>query len=289
MDLRYVRYALAIARAGSLRRAAAALRIAQPTLSEQLRALEKEVGAELFTRSSTGVQLTAEGEAFLAQATAAVDAFERAVAAAREAGGTTAARLGVADGLADVAARLLAPLRDVRLRLAPMGTAEQIVSIADGALQAGLGYAPGSLPRGVARMLLRRCPVRALLPRGHHLADQEALSLADLAAEPLVMPESDAVAGSRRFLEGFVRHGLHPRLGPSAATHDLAITMVRSGAGYALSVREETTVPADLAFLPIKEEVPPLEVVFLWNRQADIAELVGGARQLARSGWQNTG
>ncbi|MEV4897146.1 LysR family transcriptional regulator, partial [Nonomuraea sp. NPDC055795] len=51
MDLRQVRYAIAIARAGSLRRAAGVLHIAQPTLSEQLKALEREIGAELFTRS----------------------------------------------------------------------------------------------------------------------------------------------------------------------------------------------------------------------------------------------
>jgi DNA-binding transcriptional LysR family regulator len=282
MDLRYVRYAMAIARAGSLRRAAAALRIAQPTLSEQLRALEKEIGVELFTRSSSGVQLTEAGEVFLAHATVALDAFERAVAAARRNG--QAARLGVADGLADVAARLLSQVHAVRLRVAPMGTAEQIVSIVDGTLQAGLGYAPGSLPRGVARMLVQRFPVHALLHRDHHLAGYESLSLSDLAGEPLVMPESDAVAGARRFLEGFVRHGLHPRLGPAAATHDLAVTMVGAGAGYTLSVHEGASVPDALTFMPIKEDVPPLEVVFLWNRQADVQELVSAARHAARSG-----
>ncbi|GAA3603512.1 LysR family transcriptional regulator [Nonomuraea rosea] len=282
MDLRYVRYALAIARAGSLRRAAAALHIAQPTLSEQLRALEKEIGVELFSRSSSGVQLTEAGEAFLAQATVAVDAFERAVTAARSKGHT--ARLGVADGLEDVVARLLSQLQTGNLRVAPMGTAEQIVSIVDGTLQAGIGYAPGSLPRGVARMLVHRFPVRALLHRDHPLAAHETLSLSDLTAEPLIMPESDAVAGARRFLEGFVRHRLHPRLGPSAATHDLVINMVEAGTGYALCVREGTAVPDSVTFVPIKEDVPPLEVVFLWNRQADVHELVSAARHLARAG-----
>ncbi|MFC4115927.1 LysR family transcriptional regulator [Nonomuraea zeae] len=282
MDLRYVRYALAIARAGSLRRAAAALHIAQPTLSEQLRALEKEIGVELFSRSSSGVQLTEAGEAFLAQATVAVDAFDRAVIAARSKGQT--ARLGVADGLEDVVARLLSQLQTGHLRVAPMGTAEQIVSIVDGTLQAGLGYAPGSLPRGVARMLVHRFPVRALLHKDHPLAAHEAVSLSDLAAEPLIMPESDAVAGARRFLEGFVRHRLHPRLGPSAATHDLVVNMVGAGSGYALCVHEGTTVPDSVVFVPVKEDVPPLEVVFLWNRQADVHELVSAARHLARAG-----
>ncbi|MEU0570486.1 LysR family transcriptional regulator [Nonomuraea sp. NPDC005983] len=282
MDLRHVRYAIATAHAGSLRRASTVLRIAQPTLSEQLRSLEKEIGVELFTRSSSGVRLTEAGEAFLAQATVAVDAFERAVSAARGKGQT--ARLGVADGLGDVAARLLSQLQGARLRVAPMSTAEQIISIMDGTLQAGLGYAPGSLPRGVARMLVHRSPVRALLPGAHALATGETVSLADLASEPLVMPESDAVAGARRYLEGFVRHGLHPRLGPGAATHDLAITMVEAGAGYTLSVREGVWVPEGLAFLPIAEDVPPIEVVFLWNRRSDAHELVSAARHLARAG-----
>ncbi|GAA4531715.1 LysR family transcriptional regulator [Nonomuraea ferruginea] len=282
MDLRHIRYAITIARAGSLRRAAAVLHIAQPTLSEQLRALEKEIGVELFTRSSSGVRLSAAGEAFLAQATVAVAAFERAVAAARRTDQCT--RLGVADGLGDVVARLLSPLPDAPLRVAPMGTAEQLVSLMDGTLQAGLGYAPGSLPRGVARMLVHRSPVRALLPRDHRLASRGRLPLAALAAEPLVMPESEAVAGARRFLEAFVRQRLHPRLGASGSTHELVIAMVADGAGYTLCVREGTPVPESLAFVPIAEDVPPIEIVLLWNRQAEVHDLLGAARHLARHG-----
>lgn len=283
MDLRQVRYAIAIARAGSLRRASAVLHIAQPTLSEQLRALEKEIGVELFSRSSSGVRLTEAGEAFLAQATVAVNAFEQAVAAARDTG--QALRLGVADGLNDVLAQLLMSVHGTKLRVAPMGTAEQIVSISDGTLAAGLGYAPGSLPRSVARSLVQRSPVSALMPRDHRLAAADApVKLADLAQELLVMPESDAVAGARRFLAGFGRHGLHPRLAPAAATHDLAIAQVESGAGYTLCVRAGTHVPAGLRFVPIAEELPPIDVVFLWNRQANVHELVTAARHLARSG-----
>ena len=278
MDLRQVRYAIAIARAGSLRRAATVLHIAQPTLSEQLKSLEKAIGVELFTRSSSGVKLTEAGEVFLAQATVAVDAFERAVAAARGKGQST--RLGVADGLDDVLARLLPELHEPRVRVAPMGTAEQIISIMDGTLQAGLGYAPGSLPRSVARMLVHRSPVRALLPRDHDLATQDAIQLEELAAEPLVTPESDA----GRYLEGFVRRGLHPRLGPAAATHDGVVSMVESGAGYTLCVRDTVPIPERLAFVPIAEDVPPIEVVFLWNRQADLHDLVHAARHVARTG-----
>lgn len=280
MDLRQVRYAIAIARAGSLRRASAVLHVAQPTLSEQLRALEKEIGVELFTRSSSGVRLTVAGEAFLAQAMVAVNAFEQAVAIARDAGSTL--RLGVADGLGDLLAELLTAAHGTRLRVAPMSTAEQLVSLAEGTLQAGLGYAPGSLPRGVARTIVQRSPVHALLPRDHHL--KSPACLADLAQEPLILPESDAVAGARRFLAAFGRLGLQPRLAPAAATHDLAIAQVEAGAGYTLSVRKGIDVPEKLTFIEIAEELPPIDVVFLWNRQAAVHELVTVARQLARTG-----
>ncbi|MFI6326046.1 LysR family transcriptional regulator [Nonomuraea sp. NPDC050556] len=280
MDLRQVRYAIAIARAGSLRRASAVLHIAQPTLSEQLRALEKEIGVELFSRSSAGVRLTEAGEAFLAQATIAVNAFEHAVSAARDTGALL--RLGVADGLGDLLAALLTAAHNTRLRVAPMGTAEQLVSIAEGTLQAGLGYSPGSLPRGVARTIVQRSRVHALVPRDHHLSGP--VSLTALAKEPLVLPESDAVAGARRFLAAFGRHGLQPRLAPAAATHDLAIAQVEAGAGYTLSVRKECPVPESLTFLEIAEELPPIDVVFLWNRQPEVHDLVSAARQLARNG-----
>ncbi|MFD2354822.1 hypothetical protein ACFSTC_44505 [Nonomuraea ferruginea] len=62
------------------------------------------------------------------------------------------------------------------------------------------------------------------------------------------------------------------------------IAMVADGAGYTLCVREGTPVPESLAFVPIAEDVPPIEIVLLWNRQAEVHDLLGAARHLARHG-----
>src|ERR1700756_942197 len=86
MELRHLRYFVAVADAGSLTLAAEKrLHTAQPSLSRQIRDLEYEVGAELFKRSVRGVELTAAGKAFLAHARAALEETEAAIEAARRA------------------------------------------------------------------------------------------------------------------------------------------------------------------------------------------------------------
>jgi DNA-binding transcriptional LysR family regulator len=82
MELRHIRHALVLADAGSFRRAAAALRMAQPSLSESIRRLEAELGVQLFERRPTGVRPTARGSAFIVEARACLAAAARAAAAA---------------------------------------------------------------------------------------------------------------------------------------------------------------------------------------------------------------
>ena len=85
MELRHIRYFLALAEEGNFTRAAAKLGIGQPPLSQQIKDLENEVGAQLFHRVPHGAELTAAGEAFLAEAKTAVDAAEKAKLAAQRA------------------------------------------------------------------------------------------------------------------------------------------------------------------------------------------------------------
>ena len=282
MDLRHVRYAITIARAGSLRRASTVLHIAQPTLSEQLRALEKEIGVELFTRSSSGVRLTEAGEVFLAQATVAVDAFERAVAAARGKGQTV--RLGVADGLGDVVARLLSQVQGSRLRVAPMCTAEQIISIMDGTLQAGLGYAPGSLPRGVARSSSSGpryspcCPAITGWPRssgcGSPIWRRNRSSCRSPTRWRVRAGSSKGSSGSA-CIPGSVP-ARPPMTRPSPWSNRGPAT--RSACAAAFRCRNAS--PSS----PSPRRFRLLRWYLLWNRQADVDDLVHAARHLARSG-----
>lgn len=285
MDVRQMRYVLAVAQTGSVRRAAQLLSVAQPTLSQQLGIVEREVGAPLFERTARGMDLTPVGEVFAAHAAAVLGVFDEALTAvsAAVAGDVGGLRLAVADGLSDVVRAILGTLRglapDVRVRMTRMRTAEQVAQIVREEVQAGLGYRPVPVADRVSRLVVHRADVRALLPRGHALAARESISLADLAEEPLILPRT---AEAARFVDQFVGRGLHPRFGPAAFGHDLVPTLVAAGEGYTLCVREAAAVPPGVVFRPILEPMPPIEVVLLWRREAGgaLPALVAAARHI---------
>lgn len=286
MDVRQMRYVLAVAQTGSVRRAAQLLSVAQPTLSQQLGIVEREVGASLFERTARGMRLTPVGEVFAAHAESVLGVFDQALTAVAEAaaGEVGGLRLAVADGLSDIVRVLLSTLHglapDVRMRITRLRTAEQVTRIDRGEVQAGLGYRPVPAVEGISRLVVRRAAVRALLSRGHPLAEREALSLADLAEEPLILPRT---AEAARFVDQFAGRGLHPRFGPAAFCHDLVPALVAAGEGYTLCVRSTAPVPAGLVFRPILESLPPIEVVFLWRRDAGgvLPTLVAAARHIS--------
>ncbi|MFL6054948.1 MAG: LysR family transcriptional regulator [Actinoallomurus sp.] len=286
MDVRQMRYVLAVAQTGSVRRAAQLLSVAQPTLSQQLGIVEREVGAPLFERTARGMDLTPVGEVFAAHAQAVLGVFDEALTAVSAAvvGDVGGLRLAVADGLSDVVRAILGTLRglapDVRVRMTRMRTAEQVEQIVREEVQAGLGYRPVPVTEGVSRLVVHRAEVRALLPRGHALAARESISLADLAEEPLILPRT---AEAARFVDQFVGRGLHPRFGPAAFGHDLVPALVAAGEGYTLCVRQAAKVPPGAVFRPILEPMPPIEVVLLWRREAggSLPALVAAARHVS--------
>src|SRR5260221_13773512 len=110
MELRHLRYFMAVADAGSFVQAARDLRVAQPALSKQIHNLETELGVTLFYRLPRGIRLTAAGEAFLGSARNTLDAAGRAVTSAREAGKGGGAGLGFANGGVAVFPRIIEDL-----------------------------------------------------------------------------------------------------------------------------------------------------------------------------------
>src|SRR5262245_2122546 len=149
MEIRQIRYVLAVAEHRSVRGAAPALHLAQQSLSEQIQAVERELGVALFHRSRRGMSLTTAGEVFVAQATVAVDAVDQVAEATRAAGRTAPRgplRIVVATGLGDVLGELLrlvlATRPDTDVRVADVRTTDQIELIRAGEASAGLAYGP---------------------------------------------------------------------------------------------------------------------------------------------------
>ncbi|RKN44780.1 LysR family transcriptional regulator [Streptomyces hoynatensis] len=235
MELRQLRYFVTVAEERHFGRAAERLHIGQPAVSQQIRRLERELGADLFDRSPRHVRLTPAGERFLPEARAVLAAESRALAVAaafaQEYAGTL--RLGTSAGLGsrlddvlDALARR-APHLAVELVAAPTG--ERLDRVAAGSLDAT--FVRGARGGGALRFLpLWEEPLVIALPARHRLSRGRDVALADLAPLPLrLVPRhrnpalADLVAGACR------EAGFAPLPGPPAGSlHD---TLAAIGAG----------------------------------------------------------
>lgn len=209
LELRVLRHVLAIAAAGSVNAAATALGMAQPALSRQLAAFEREVGFRLFDRGPGGIRLTAAGTRFLPMArelVARADAVE------------TAAR-SFADGVpellhvvapATTVSDVIAPFVAAAGPAGPMVTASEelpaavFTALARG--EADLAISSGPPPAEFATRLLFRFPVWAYVPSSHRWARRRpaSVAIAELAGEPLIVLGIEH--GTRRLLEQAMEH-----------------------------------------------------------------------------------
>ncbi|MFJ9852318.1 LysR substrate-binding domain-containing protein [Streptomyces sp. NPDC101150] len=265
MELRQVRYFVSVAEELHFGRAAERLHIVQPTVSQQIRRLEREFGLELFDRTTRTVALTAAGRAFLPHARAILEA-ERAAAESMSVLRTdreSALRLGTAVGLGTRLDAVLAALAERNPRLmvelisAPSAT--RLRQVRDGELDAaflrGVAHSPG-----LELLPLWRDVLVAALPARHPLTAQREVALADLAEMPLRIASReanphlfDAVVGACRAA------GFEPVMGPSFTTDQDTLAAIASGRPswavyYAVQARIQ---PAPrIAFRPFTEPAP---------------------------------
>lgn len=195
MELRHLRYFLAVAEEGNFTRAAARLGIGQPPLSQQIRDLETEIGAMLFHRVPHGAELTTAGVAFLPEAKASLAAAEKARLAAQSAnrGETGRLSLGFTASSAfnpivsTTIRRFQARWPDVQLSLTEMNTLGLMQKLERGELDATF-FRPGlDDPDGIRLKRLPDEPMVVALPASHPLAKQKTLPLALLAKEPFIL------------------------------------------------------------------------------------------------------
>ena len=257
LDLRKLRYFVAVAEELSFRRAAERLHLAQPVLSRQIRALEKELHAHLFTRDSTGTQLTEAGQQLLADATtllANAEAAQRRVAQVAR-GGTTFT-VGFMPGLTvtEPVRALAAAHPGVTVEVLRSDWTNQVDVLHDGRADIGYIRMPVDLT-GLKSVAVFTEPRVAVVPRGHRLAGKESVSIADFADEhllqhPEAVPEWHAVATE-------LRDECRPTYVDARSVEE---KLERVAAGRGFSVLPVSTATyyqrTDLSYLPITD-IPP--------------------------------
>jgi DNA-binding transcriptional LysR family regulator len=267
-DLRQLRYFVTVAEAGSLTAAAARLHVAQQSLSEQLRLVERRLGAELLVRGPRGVTLTPVGEALLPEARAALAAADRAFAVATRAaqGQRDVLRVGVLSSIANhllpvVLRRFTEQVPEVELRTEELPIAQLVARLRDGSLVAGLSRAP--LVDDLRTEELMREPIAAVLPAGHRLAGADSLTLADLADEDWVLTaRSTWEPWHRKYDRDFAAAGYEPRVVQRGTSPQNLLALVAAGIGVTrLPLSSRTLRDGGVAFVPLRDETIAIALV----------------------------
>src|SRR5580700_9382629 len=193
MELRHLRFFVAVAEEGSLTTAAQKrLHTAQPSLSRQIRDLEYEVGAQLLTRSAKGVELTPAGRAFLDHARLALAQVEAAALAARRASQPAKASfaLGFLTGQEmDWLPEVMRTLRDELPSLDMTVSSHYSPDLADALMRGKLDLAfmrrEANMPDLEYRLVVRE-PIVAVMPSDHRLARRKSITFEEIAREPFI-------------------------------------------------------------------------------------------------------
>lgn len=272
LDIRPLRYFVALAETGHFGRAAARLNLTQPPLSRQLAALEAALGVRLLERNARGVALTPAGTQFLADARAILAAVAQAGKNARAAAQGSLGRLGIGFTMCaaysvvpQYARRFASAYPEVELSLREVVSNDLAAQVAAGSIDAAIMF-PAPLPHGLQAHTLLREPLCVALSRSHPRARARRLKIAQLADQPFVMASEDAALSLRKAIVDHCRAGgFEPEVRFEVQLQQTVLNMVDEGVGVALvpaSMRKAQM--AGVVFLPLAD-APQIEQVLVWS------------------------
>lgn len=234
MELRHLRYFLAVAEEAHFRRAAEALYVSQPTLSLQVQDLERELGTALFDRIGRRVRLTQAGQVFRDYARRVLAVLDEGQAALNEIDGMLRGSLivGVVQTvnvylIPPVIARFSTDYPNIRLRIEELAAVEIEDGILDGSLDLGISFLPPAHKEIESERLFEEEFV-LVVPPAHRFASRDRIRLAELAGEPLCLLGKQFC--TRRMIEeGFSRAGVQPSVVVEMNSVEGIMAVVESG------------------------------------------------------------
>jgi len=240
MELRQLRYFVAVAETGNISAAAKKIFLTQPALSRQIKALENEIGQCLLERRAHSVHLTPIGEGLLREARELLQHADQVLERVRSAGRGVRLRIGYAPSLASgilsvAVANFTQTHRDAKVELFDLSTGEMLVELQSNTLDIVLTVAGDTQTRGVKWTPLMRTDWRLAVNRKHPFAQQQRITPAQMASEPLLAfcqrdyPEYWAI------ITGWLNeHRHHPKIAGEYDGAESLLTAVESGLGVAV-------------------------------------------------------
>ncbi|HEU5028622.1 MAG TPA: LysR family transcriptional regulator [Spirillospora sp.] len=288
MELRQLRYLVAIADAGNLGRAAESLFVSQPALSYALRRLESELGVRLFDRHAGGVTATAAGAEVVAEARRTVRQAERVAAAAERhrRGQTGVLRVGFeASGAGELTTRARSEFArahpGVRVEPKRFDWGGEADALRSGDVDVAFVWLPADLT-GLRSEIVHTEPRIVGLPSGHPLAGNAAVGILDVADEPLLWTER----APREWVDWWAVNprpdGSEPRWGPTNDNVEEMLEQVAEGVAicFAPSSMARYYTRPGMVWVPLTG-VEPLRVALAWADGAD-GPLVRSFAQIVR-------
>lgn len=277
MELRHLRAFITVAEERNFSRAAARLHISQPPLSQQIQALEAELGVRVFERGRNGASLTAAGASLLPQARAVLGQLQRAVEQAQRAGrgetGSLAVGFAGSMPFSAVMPQLLHDFRvawpEVELQLREQPSRAQIDDLVTRKLDVGFVRPTrhAQLAELHTRVLLRE-PLVAALHAQHPLADRPSIRLRELRHEPFMLYSATLGSGLREHtLALCLKAGFNPRIAQEVHEMPTLISLVSAGIGVGLvaASMRRAQMPY-VRYLDLLDAGAHSDIVLAWKR-----------------------
>jgi DNA-binding transcriptional LysR family regulator len=276
MELRHLRYFVAVAEELNVRQAAARLHLSQPPLSRQIHDLEEEVGTNLFVRSQSGMQLTEAGRTFLTEARSILAQSQRAIQLAQAASRGEAGHLDIAysiEGFEPILVSVTRRFRQlfpmVEFRFRELQQYQQIQELIH--RQVDIGYVPMRFPELESELMfecLRKAQYLVALPPGHPLAKRRHLRLSALANEKFISIQRALPGYNSSFVSLCRSAGFIPQFAREEADRPLSLLgWVSAGFGIALvpeTFRQILSIAVE--FRPLRPNIPTFDMQMAWRR-----------------------
>jgi len=284
MELRHLRYFVAVAEAGSLTVAAERkLHTSQPSLSRQIRDLEAEVGAQLLRRTARGIELTPAGQAFLDHARSVLSQVEAATEAARRVAhpAKPCFAMGFLTGheltwMPEALRILHDELPNVDVMISSQYSPRLASALVKGTVDAAVLRREKGVPELAYRLLVKE-PLMVVLPGDHRLAALKAISPKDLAGETFVIV-SDTAPVLRAVIDNYLkRSGINITPAHEADHLAMGMSLIASTRGVGLlPAYAQNFLPPSVTSRPLKGETPAIDLVLGYKKsnQSPILKLL---------------